>query len=235
MNEMIFDRIVLNVPHSSTERYGEGWNGCFGMFPTVKRWTDWHTDVLFMPRIELTDRVKMVRFPYSRFFCDVERLLFNEPLEKVGQGVVYTDFEGFTRKMSDVEKMNIITDYYMPHINKIRDMIMEGRNSILIDCHSFPSDLSDIDVCIGFNEDWSKPNEKIIEMVCDRFAEKGLKVGINDPYSNSLSPTMYRKDYSSFMIEVNKRTYMNEDTLELDKKGFETMQRIISGIYLSLL
>jgi putative restriction endonuclease len=30
-------------------------------------------------------------------------------------------------------------------------------DALLLDCHSFPSELSDVDICIGFNEDWSKP------------------------------------------------------------------------------
>lgn len=234
-NTTTFDKIVLNVPHSSIERYGDGWNGEFNMFPLVKIWTDWHTDKLFAPNRKMGESVKMVRFPCSRFFCDVERLLFNEPLETIGQGILYSEFDGFTRTLTAEERAAIISEYYIPHIDKLREEIAKGEDVLLIDCHSFPSHLSDVDVCIGFNEDWSKPSDKVIEMVHNRFSAWGYKVAVNEPYSNSISPAMYRKEYSSLMIEVNKGVYMNEETLELDKKGFEIMQRIISGIYLSLL
>jgi hypothetical protein len=52
----------------------------------------------------LTDpRIHPVAFPWSRFFCDVERLE-NDPLEKSGQGIVYTSFEGINRNLTVQEK-----------------------------------------------------------------------------------------------------------------------------------
>ena len=43
--------------------------------------------------------------------------------------------------------MNIYHDY----IRGVKESLT--KESILIDCHSFPQELSDVDVCIGFNED----------------------------------------------------------------------------------
>ena len=87
-------------------------------------------------------------------------------------------------------------------------------DSFLIDCHSFPSDLSDTDVCIGVNEDWSHPDEGILRKVIKTFEDAGYRTGLNTPYSNSLAPEM-PFTYPSMMIELNKRIYM-KDSGELD-------------------
>lgn len=94
-------------------------------------------------------------------------------------------------------------------------------SKLLIDCHSFSSlpnllnrnPPSDIDICIGYNEDDSCPNKTTISDIVRYFDLLGYKVGINNPFSNSKTfsvPT----EYHTVMIEVNKRLYMNEDRLE---------------------
>ena len=44
----------------------------------------------------------------------------------------------------------------------------------------------EIDICIGFNEDATKPHDDVLNLVTEHFAIAGLKVGINTPYSNSM-------------------------------------------------
>ena len=87
-------------------------------------------------------------------------------------------------------------------------------DALLLDCHSFPSEMSDIDICIGYNEDWSKPNKETIELAVNLFEDCGYKVGINEPYSNSKTPEC-PFTYQSMMLEVNKKVYMEDGTLFL--------------------
>ena len=91
---------------------------------------------------------------------------------------------------------------------------MLNEHSLLIDCHSFPSGLSDVDVCIGVSDDWSCPSEFLIELVMESFRQAGYKVALNTPFSNTIAPPM-NFSYDSIMIELNKRIYLNEDSLEL--------------------
>lgn len=81
---------MLNVPHSSPVfPFGkECWDS--GIDAEIERWTDWYTDWLFQ---SADPRVISVVYPFSRFFCDVERLE-NDPLEAVGQGIIYKQFNG---------------------------------------------------------------------------------------------------------------------------------------------
>lgn len=75
---------------------------------------------------------------------------------------------------------------------------------LLIDYHSFPSDLYDCDICIGHNSDKTF-DEQLVSLVKQQFESSNYKVTVNVPYSNSLSPETGFTN-KSLMIEVNKRT-----------------------------
>ena len=61
----------------------------------------------------------------------------------------------------------------------------------------------------------------------------GYSVEFNKPYSNSITPQM-PFPYTSVMIEVNKRLYMDEQTLE-KAEGFEKLKQDIQSLYGTLL
>lgn len=198
--------IVLNIPHTSMEfPCKSDWHGDIGSY--IKRWTDNYTDALFHPDYRFAGRITPVRYPYSRFFCDVERLEA-DPLESVGQGIVYSQFNECTREVAYEERMLALQSYYA-HQCRLLDAVTDSH-TLLLDCHSFPAGLADVDICIGFNEDWSKPSDNLLQTVTDFFEGNGAVVGINSPYSNAISP---RKDfaYPCLMIEVNKRFYLGRD------------------------
>ncbi|MBR5377600.1 MAG: N-formylglutamate amidohydrolase [Bacteroidales bacterium] len=95
------------------------------------------------------------------------------------------------------------------------------EGALLLDCHSFPKDMGDVDVCIGFNEDWSKPSKELLEYAVNLFEDNSYSVGINYPYSNSEAPAC-PFTYQSMMLEVNKRVYLEQRSTYLkthcDKK-----------------
>ena len=208
--------IVLNIPHASINgvfdpQYG-GWpcnqyfvNNC------LNKLTDWYTDFLFSTLSEQKD-VSTVVFPYSRFVCDAERLE-NDPLEKMGQGIIYTEY-GFHKRNPMNKKQTKRTMRLWKKHQKLLKKEIKSENTVLIDCHSFPSEMSDCDICIGYNNDWSY-NEKIVNGIVEIFKSMGYSVEINKPYSNSITPKKHFH-YTSVLIEVNKRVYMNEKTLKLE-------------------
>jgi len=67
-----------------------------------------------------------------------------------------------------------------------------------------------VDICIGVNEDWSRPDKVMMDTVLEHFCD--YKIAINDPFHGSLTPEA-GFPYTSLMIEVNKRLHLNEDTL----------------------
>ena len=196
--------IVLHIPHASPvfplglDSWDEGINS------EITRWTDWYTDWLFASCTRLDSRIIPVSYPFSRFFCDVERLE-NDSLEKIGQGIFYTRFGLLNRRYSDGEKQFALYSFYEHRRRLIKALRPEA---LLIDCHSFPADLSQTDICIGINNDWSQPDNNLIDKILSHFQAKGYSVGVNEPYTNSISPDAGFR-YSSLMIEVNKRVYLH--------------------------
>lgn len=226
-----FDKIVLHIPHSSNYMAGAaGWKKNPQFVEDTKQWTDWYTDLIFdRPSYLSEEQVVPVIFPYSRFYVDAERLP-DDPLEREGQGIVYTRFNDNVRTVGERERARLMTLYHN-HIDRLRSVLTPA--SILVDCHSFPSHLSDVAVCIGFNDDWSRPDDEVIAAIAHCFENLGLRVGINTPYSNSVSPRC-AFDYKSVMIEVNKRCYMDERRLSLNP-NFYHIANAISAVYGKLL
>lgn len=225
--------IVLNIPHSSTNGIFDkeigGWkpnpyfyNDC------VRKWTDWFTDFIFYQEDE---NIKSVIFPYSRFVCDVERLK-DDPLEEKGQGIIYTHFNNYYRCELDDEHKAKLYNLWENHQKLLANSL--NKDSILIDCHSFPSNMSDCDICIGYNNDWSY-DSNVVEIIKDEFTKSGYKVYVNSPYSNSITPKT-DFEYKSVMIEVNKRVYMDEDLVKLSNnqrqwmRWFGMLKRIYEGL-----
>lgn len=209
----MYNRIVLNEPHASIEGLYDDklsfWNiDARFLNDVVIKWTDWHTDFLFHGVKD--ERIRTVRFPYSRFIVDAERL-WDDPMETIGQGIVYKQFDGYTREPS-VKAENKLLRLWQWHQKRLSCQLVE--NALLLDCHSFPSHLSDVDICIGYNEDWSKPNKDVIETTVNIFEDAGYKVGINNPYSNSETPACPFL-YQSMMLEVNKKAYLQKDSINL--------------------
>ena len=218
-----FKNIILNIPHSSSKMLYDGWDvstpeKAYRLDALIKRWTDWRTDEIFSCS---DSNIHPVIAEWNRFTVDTERLL-DDPLKNIGQGILYTDYEDCHRAMSAELSERLMGEYWK-HINLLKELLTP--ESLLIDCHSFPEDLApDVDICIGFNEDWSKPDDEMLELVASHFNNHYYNVGINNPYSNSLTPdcSFY---YKSIMIELNKKIYV---------QGVENIKACINALYRKL-
>lgn len=74
-------------------------------------------------------------------------------MESIGQGIIYKQFDGFSRNIPNdkttIDRLKALWDNHQKNLTNKLD-----EDAILIDCHSFPQEMSDIDVCIGYNDDW---------------------------------------------------------------------------------
>lgn len=207
---MSFNNVILNIPHSSAFGFNaEEWSNPEEITRYMREWTDWHTEKLFKPR-QKSENIHLCIFPFSRFFVDVERLV-NDPMETIGQGIIYSRFGEARRQLPD-EEVSRRMEIYHQYLDSFKPLIVD--NTIIVDCHSFPERLApDVDFCIGFNDDESKPDDKMINDVTHLIRKYGYRVAVNYPFSNSITPVR-PMIYKSIMIEVNKRTYMEEATLQ---------------------
>ena len=239
-----YRNILLHVPHSSTV-FPEGVRYSFADLPKEERLLiDYYTDELFIPE-PADEYITSAVFPYCRLYCDVERLA-KDPLEKDGLGISYSRLEekgipfSCRRAVSihSYGRMGEVFDYYADFHARVEKQLVKLKDKVLlIDCHSFsslPNRLNqnppDIDICIGYNyDDGTKPDDVALGNIIHHFKSRGYKVGINTPFSNSKTfqvPT----DYHSVMIEVNKRLYMDEETLA-KTDGFDRLRDDIQSVY----
>jgi N-formylglutamate amidohydrolase len=203
----MYRKLVLAIPHA-TRRIDSEWSDAAKVAQDADRWTDWDTDKLFLVT---HPQIQAVIGRISRFDCDLERLQ-NDPLEVAGQGILYTrSHSGAVRELDEPAKSRLM-EHWRAYRRELADVLVD--DSLLIDCHSFPSDIApSIDVCIGVNEDCSKPNSDTIAMVLDYFERLGYRTRINVPFSNALTPETDAV-YHSMMIELTKQVYWNERTLK---------------------
>lgn len=256
-----YGQIIIHTPHAGTllpvyshcHPMGR-WVRYLAIEPLYRQLTDHYTNELFKADMPLAaskskhlkwwgnEQVKHISFPYSRLFCDVERLI-DDPLEEKGLGICY-DIERYINKKphswSGVWSMTKqkAMELYNAHHETLR--LATDRGDLLLDCHSFSErpnilcrnadDLKDIDICLGFNEDDSKPSDATIYFVADFFRSCGYSVELNKPFSNAISTGRCH----SLMIEVNKHCYMNEDTLAITA-GYYKLHAELQQLYHLLL
>lgn len=213
------EKIVLNIPHSSVngifDEYGKWPRNPHFINECVNKWTDWYTDFLFATTNE---QVVSVVFPYSRFVCDVERL-DDDPMESIGQGIIYRTFGGYSRGILSTKERDHLLALRQQHLATLKHHLTP--DSLLIDCHSFPGTSDDCDICIGFNNDDSY-DEQVVNLVKTQFEKMHYRVSVNHPYSNSISPSTGFA-YKSLMIEVNKHVYMT-NTIKLNPNSRQWMR-----------
>ena len=224
-NMKTYSKILAHIPHSSIQDYGYGWMGSGLMFPQVKQLTDWHTEILFSSH---SPNVEAMVFPHSRFYLDVERME-NDPMESVGQGRIYTEYEGRKRSKLTPEDIDALNDMYREWRQRCAERITE--DTLVVDCHSFTSSLApEVSVCIGYNEDESKPSDEVIDYIIGKFKWFGYRVAVNEPCSHSI---VFGGNHHSIMIALNKSLYMDEKTLEMDPKAYKVggaINRIYDGL-----
>ena len=219
-----YEGVLLHIPHSSTSFPSESIHSFADLDEDEKLLIDYYTAELFVPH-EQEKNICPAIFPYCRLYCDVERLV-NDPLEDKGLGISYhrtVDSHYLPFEDRSFSRLNEAFKYYADFHADVSKRIVEmtSMNKILlIDCHSFsalPNLLNptppDIDICIGYNDDETRPYTKTIDNIVQFFKSLGYKVGINEPFSNSKTFSV-PVEYHSVMIEVNKRLYMNEQTLD---------------------
>ena len=245
-NTRCYKNLLLHIPHSSKGFPKDSQFSFTDLDDEERLLIDYYTDELFVPTKE-TEHISSVVFPYCRLYCDVERLV-NDPLDKDGLGIRYIREvptgrgHSFTIRGFNTEKnaFSLYADFHAMVSKTIVGMNEFPNRFLLIDCHSFSalpnllnSNPTDVDICIGYNDDDTCPDKEVIDNIAQYFKALDYKVGINEPFSNSKTFSVPVK-YHSIMIEINKRLYMNEQTLD-KTEGFEKLKNEIQTLYSVLL
>ncbi len=243
------DLYIFHIPHSSSVLPSmKGYHSGL-VDDEILKLTDWATERIF----DVPGTEKIIA-EFNRIYCDVERFADDElePMSVYGRGFFYTKTDnGKTLRENDIEnKTYIYENYYLPHHDRLNEVVNRKlathQHAIIIDCHSF-SDLpfeSDLikdderpDICIG-TDDFHTPSylkNKIILY----FEEKGYSVRENNPYSGTMVNSesyLKNKQIYSIMIEINRKLYMSNDTVDERKvrELNDVIRKLFDSTYKSL-
>lgn len=245
----LYNTLILHVPHASADFSFAGLNAtdpCGRSFlrqatPLI----DWYTDELFVPATP-SEQIVPVVFDTCRTLVDVERLS-HDPLgaEKLGitSSRLLLTSRGYLDPRASEESDSRYLQKYLDHQYRLACLTIRHHRSLLIDCHSFSSGPTvlqpdmmktrGVDICLGFNEDFTRPDDHTLYLVEEHFLERGYRVSFNTPFSCSKTIDT-PAHYKSLMIAVNKRLYMHEKTLE-KRESFAKLVGDIQSLYAELL
>ncbi|MDH6304843.1 N-formylglutamate amidohydrolase [Parabacteroides sp. PF5-5] len=224
---MMYPNLILHIPHAST--YIPNWDEFHDreeVAQSIDCLTDHFVDKLFSNSME---NVEMIKFGFSRIYCDVERYFDNSKEFMFERGMGYCYTHGVNLKtIRDVDLINLAEVnkvYWEHHANLYHSVKRLNDNNIkplLIDCHSFSNETyicdQDFkkgilpDFCLGFNDE---EGEEICLIMKEILEFRNYSVALNYPYSGSL--VVNNTIHDSVMIEINKRIYLNKGlTLQTD-------------------
>jgi N-formylglutamate deformylase len=219
--------LILHIPHASLRipDYSQYLLPRDAVDAEALHLTDLYTDELFAAGLDDT----VIQADFCRVYCDVERFKTDalEPMSKFGMGAAYVrcDDGRELRHLTATQRNEILRNYYETHHAKLTDAVDSELARVgearIVDCHSFPDTPLQCSLCQGdakfdFNigtDAFHTPIEWIDASV-KFFAERGFRLGIDEPYSGSIVPMKHCQNdtrVKSIMLEVNRNLYMNND------------------------
>jgi N-formylglutamate deformylase len=155
----------------------------------------------------------------------------------------------YDRDLEVAEVAERIEVYWRPYhaaLAEAFDMLHERHGQVIhINCHSMHSTSSDMhregagvtrpDVVLG-DRDGSTCTTALTRFVAEFFEEAGCSVALNDPYKGVELVRAYSDPSTlrhSLQIEINRRLYLDEATLER-RPGFEATRRLLDDLIKAL-
>lgn len=163
-------------------------------------------------------------------------------MSQFGMGVLYekTDNGDVMRQVTPDLRARILNEFYHLHHRALTEAVQAQLDrtgtAMIVDCHSFP----DVPFNRSLNTRRPRPDfnigtdphhtpKELIHILESFFREKGYSVGIDWPYSGTITPmAFYQKNRSvhSVMLEVNRKLYLNPESNEKSGQYTET-KRIV--------
>ena len=240
--------LILHIPHSSLSIP----DYCHYLLPKeavdaeALYLADLYTDELFLP----AHGDAVIQADFSRVYCDVERFDHDalEPMSKFGMGATYVrcDDGRPLRNLSSTERDTIMQNGYHPHHERLTSAvdaeILWTGEARIVDCHSYPDPplrcsqyMGDAQFDFNIGTDGFHTPPSWIEASVAFFADRGFRLGIDEPYAGSIVPMKhYQKDarVKSIMLEINRTLYL--DTSYGRGPRFNEIQGIVAD-FLSMI
>ena len=173
---------------------------------------------------------------------------------RLGKGLIWrlTDdgLSIYDRTLSVAEVQARIKQCWQPYHAAVATAIESAHQrhgySIHLNCHSMPAIASShatdfpgevhADFVIG-NRDESTASLALSQLICEHLTDLGFSVSYNHPYKGVELVRRYgepARHRHSVQVEINRKLYMNEHTLEINE-GFEPLQACLKSLLALLL
>lgn len=215
-------KIVVHFPHSSLEVPDSFWEDVdidrsYFRFINLKM-----SDLLLVDLFADWGEERVIA-PYSRLYVDVEKYWDEdrEIMSKYGMGAVYEkDVFGRALHRRTAPFMKEAKTYYDSHHEALSRACESERDVLLLDMHSFNADMAGIflprdgkelpDLCLGFNDDESRCDDLLREILAWNEGNEAFRCALNYPYAGSIVPNRRQEGQRiySLMFEWNKRWYL---------------------------
>ena len=173
---------------------------------------------------------------------------------RLGKGLIWrTTDDGlplYRRKLSVAEVKSRIDRCWKPYHAAVGAAIDEAHRmhgySIHLNCHSMPAVASSkatdfpgeahADFVVG-DRDGSTASPALSRQLCEHLSSLGYSVAYNHPYKGVElvrrygNPGLHRH---SIQLEINRKLYMNEETLEMNE-GFDALKKNLGSLVRRLL
>ena len=193
----------------------------------------------------------------NRHLCDIDPALLSEPWPgevtishktELGIGLVWRLARGgvpmYARKLTVAEIQRRIVDCYEPYHRALADALDERHRQFgavwHINCHSMPA-IGDVmsddpgrrrgEFVLG-DRDGSSCDAEFTHAVASTLRGMGYEVSLNDPYKGVELVRRHGRPAErrhSLQIEINRRLYMDEDTLARNA-GFAGLQENLTRL-----
>lgn len=242
--------LLIHIPHSSIKLPNNFWKRTLLSKKYIQKENIFISDYLvnkFIPK----SKCYILKFKYSRLFCDVERFKDDnkEKMANFGMGAIYTHDSNNKQfiKYDSNYKNFVLKKYYDKHHNRLNYLVSKilrhNNYCYILDLHSF----SDIlvkklfnyencpDICIGTENNCL--DQDLINFTMKYFSDNEYTVQLNYPYQGSIIPNKFYKNNNhkikTIMIEINKRNYLKND-YQIDSIKYNKLKRCMDNYYVLL-
>lgn len=182
------------------------------------------------------------------------RELYNEanglfPNEIASSGkLIYKEWQ----ELSHEEQWELLETYYKPYYEKLIDFVLSGKVDFVVDVHSCDPESSGKQKWTGKRADiilgnlWDQngeinPNKgyitfdtPLLQQLKALLESHGLSVSLNSPFSGGNITQQIGEMIPTLQIEVNKRVYMSDDLLSVDREKFQRVNDILEKAITSI-
>ena len=239
--------LLIMTPHSGRNYDKEFLKHISLNIRQLRNTEDFCVDQLFSPTL---NKFSFLNATFPRIFIDANRspleidttmwednnlnTLFNSSSSKVVNGIgVFAKYNLFGKylyssKLPFSEAKWRLLNFYFPNHKKIREIIKTTKNNykkmVALDCHSMSSELVNdkIDIVVS-NSDNKSSSKELLTLVKKSFKNYSYNINVNNPFKGGFITTNYgnpKKNIHFLQIEINKKLYMNENSMKLKKNSF---------------